>query len=508
MSTLDRALDALVPPFDAEEADWAEIVRRGGRRRRFTGRRIALAAAVLALVATLVATPALGLQGLLLGLFGRTDVPFVGEAAPIEVKREFYDLGLGAPPGMSPDAIASQTRRVATFRVDGKTSVLWVAPTRAGGYCWQFSGRSGGCHRSRDEGTTTPRRERGSVNPALLGATFQASSGDVQHVTWIGGDIRAPSAHSLSIEYADGGKTDVPFYYVGRPIDAGFFLRAVPPGHQTEQTRATALVLRDRTGKVLARQPFIYQTADQRQERERRLREFMKSARLKPPRPSRQKLPPVPPPSLPLQRGSAEGVTVVAGSNGVVAFDTSEANRETRALIAGRAGYGCFRRQPFHAEPVNLTHAVWTVDRVAIRIQGLRPPFMGCDIQGGYGHRWPDRLGGHSAVEVAFTPAGRRFFHDRATARDLSLFVRSRDVQRIRKLEGEALATAIWGRYGDAITRLDSPSAPLPPGRIGYATAGNVTTFVERSPTGRSFRVRVADGRIAAQNMNELSLVF
>jgi hypothetical protein len=505
-----EALDVLVPPFEASDGDWAEIVRVAAfpdaePKRSFTRRRLAVASAVLAVAATLVVTPAFGLGGFLLGLIGRTDVPFTGKPAPVEIKREFYDLGLGAPSGMAPEAIASQTRRVATFRVRGKTSVLWVAPTRAGGFCWQLSGQFGGCRARRDE-RARPVNDPGFVHPERLGVTYQEhTERDVAYVTLIGGDIVTPEAHTLLVEYADGTSTDIGFTYVSKPIDAGFFLAEVPGGHDTERTRPTAVVLRDESGDVLARQPFRYLSPQQRAAQERRRRrEFREHAP-----PPVQPLAHVPPPTAPLQRGEADGVTIVAGRNGSVVFDTSRATPTTRKLISGLVGYGCFRRVPYHAEPVVLSQAISTRShRVAIRIEGLRTPFLGCDIQGGYGHRWPDRLGGHSAVEVAFTPAARRFFHDRATARDLALFVRSRAMQRIRRQEGAALDAAIRARYRSAITRLASPSAPLPPSRIGYATSGHTTTFVEASPTGRRFHVRVLDGRVVAHNLKELSLVF
>jgi hypothetical protein len=220
--------------------------------------------------------------------------------------------------------------------------------------------------------------------------------------------------------------------------------------------------------------------------------------------------PRLPAPTPPFQRAEAGGVTVVAGHNGVVVFDTSHATPAVRALISGRGvGYGCFKRIPYNSEPVDLTFVRTTLDRVAIRQQGvMSPPFLGCDIQGSYGHLWPDRNHSHSAFEVAFTPAGRRFLADRAAARDLALFVRSRSMHSIRKLSGDALGKAVRGRYGAQIVRLSSAASSLPPNRIGYATNGATTTFVERSPTGRRFYVRATDGRIRGENVRPLAFVF
>ncbi len=157
ITSVSEALELLVPPFEQREGDgWESIVARAvrpaavSRPRRASRRRIALIAIAAALVATLVATPAFGIRGLLADLIGRHDVPFTGKTAPVEVKRNFFDLSLGAPSSMDPNAIASQARRVASFVVHGRAHVLFVAPTAAGGYCWELSGAFGGCRPHRD----------------------------------------------------------------------------------------------------------------------------------------------------------------------------------------------------------------------------------------------------------------------------------------------------------------------------------------------------------------------
>lgn len=523
IGTVGGALELLVPPFDHDRGDWDEILRRVNEATPGPGavsaqlaprpgrvpRLLVIAAVVMLLLAALVVTPAFGLRSLIAGLFDRTDVPFTGESAPFEVKRDFYDLSLGVPPSMAPQAIASQARRVATFRLGGKARVLWVAPTRDGGYCYLFANAFGGCRTARERnGAQAP--PAGVVHPQRLGVTFETPVRDkVPYVSRIGGDIRTGSANSLTVIYADGSRTPVRFYYVSKPIAAGFFLAALPAGHDTTATRATAIELRDKAGRLLARQPVVYEDHASLAKRRARLREALENASQLPP-PIRRS-PKLPPPTAPLQRGEAGGVSVVVGKNNVAVFDTSDATPSVRRLIAGRqVGYHCYRRLPYHTTPVSLGGSLTTFGSVAIRMQGqgVRPPYLGCDIQGTYGHTWPDRLGGHSAVELPLSPAGRRFFEDRAAARDLALFVRSRTMHETRKLSGPALRQAIRKHYGAAIAELGTPGETPANGQIGYTTQGDTTTFVKQSTTGRRFFVRIVDGHIKAQNVKPLAFVF
>ncbi len=327
----------------------------------------------------------------------------------------------------------------------------------------------------------------------------------------LGGDIAQSKAYSLAVQFADGTQLPVRFYFVSKPIAAGFFFASIPKGHETVRTRAVAAVLRDRGGRVLARQQFTYQTPAQLARQRARTKALLKRLEhSRHHRPSFIPSPPLPAPTPPFQRAEAEGISVVAGRNGVVMFDTSRATPAVRLLISGRpVAYGCFKRLPYDAGPIDLTFPRSTAARVAIRLQGvMAPPLMGCDVQGTYGHLWPDRDHGHSAAEIAFTPAARDFFQDRAAARDLALFLRSKSMHATRRLAGDALARRIQRQYGTKIVRLDSPGASPPHDRIGYATTGETTTFVEQSTTGRRFFVHVAHGRIRGQNLRPFALVF
>src|SRR5205823_13524144 len=96
---------------------------------------------------------------------GRTTVEYERtQPAPAVVRRQFRDLGIGAPPSLAPQAVVGESRTVGVFRAGGKRHVLWVAPTRPAGFCWEFSRASGGCI------------ERSRVHGRLLSAGWLSSS--------------------------------------------------------------------------------------------------------------------------------------------------------------------------------------------------------------------------------------------------------------------------------------------------------------------------------------------
>ena len=376
-----------------------------------------------------------------------------------------------------------------TFDVHGRKVALWVAPTRRGGFCYTFERSFGGC-RGRSA------QDRAHPLGVMYGAKVTPTR--VEPLAELGGDVLDRRAAKLEVEYADGSDDDVPFVYVSRPIDAGFFLFPVPKEHRVLDARAVAVVARDLDGHVLARQSLVFP---------RRPRPPVVGGRLR--RPPPRKLPSAPPaaPSEPLQRGAANGVSVVAGANGMVVFRTEGIDPRARPLLRGYVDYVCFRLVRefgiFDDRSLGIEGAFTPV--VGLGFHGVGTPFDGCEIQGSYGHRWPDRNSSHSAVEIPLTSAGRRYFADRAAPRDLSLFVRSRAVQRIRRERGAALDRDL-ARLG--IERLPAAAAPLRPGRIGYAVTPLGATFVERSPTGRRFVVEVRRGRIVRANVKPYALVF
>ena len=225
--------------------DWTDVRRRAGRRRaRSRAARFASAGAV-GLLAILAATPAFGLRSQIAELFGS------GEPAPPPVVKDFGQIDVATPPGMATGVIAGEARDVLEVPLStGKNAVVWVAPTRSGGFCVFTSteGRGsmggGGCDRDR-EGQFAPGRSiPGPISPeGVIEAPPVIFDGD----TLIHGATR------VEIRYEDGDSATAPVTWVSAPIDAGFFVYEVPQAHWGAGHRPTMLVLEDQQGNELAR---------------------------------------------------------------------------------------------------------------------------------------------------------------------------------------------------------------------------------------------------------------
>jgi hypothetical protein len=211
-----------------DDADWSDVLRRSRRARR--GRR---ASAIVALVV------AVGLGIASAYAFGHPIIDFSkAEKGPIKIVNDFGGLEVGAPEGMAPGVLPHEARRITSVSIDGKEHVLWVAPTKQGGFCEQWSDLFGGCRADRDDefakhiGVSTV----GGID--VLGGSFFQSAG-----AW------------LELSYADGTSDEIPFVWVSAPIEAGFYLYRVPDAHRLPGHRPTAVSLFDDKGKVLVREP-------------------------------------------------------------------------------------------------------------------------------------------------------------------------------------------------------------------------------------------------------------
>lgn len=427
-------LDRLVPLDEDAFGDWDDVLARAGVRRRRP--LVAAGVVVTLLLVALFVSPAFGI---LTKLIGRIDVPFAGKpAAPTRVQRDFFSMSVAAPPGMSPQAIASQTRRVGVL--DGHA--LYVAPTRAGGYCWQLERSGGGCRAHRTA-------QGGPIGVSWLMGQHR---GGPLYVQGVSGDLTLAGTHSLWLEYADGTKQQIPFIWVSKPIDAGFFGFRISTAHETPPTRAVALLARGADGKALDRETFGY---------------------TRPPRPPHVVAPhrphppqPYPAPTPPFQQGSAPGITVVVGKNGIAEFRTTNP-----AYL--KASWVCLKfMRYFETVPFELGFEAQTHREGRVQLGGLTTPVDGCEVQEAYGHVWPDPRGYHSAVEIAFDARARHFFADRAAARELALYLR-------------------WSEH-----HLHAPTTG-----ITIARHGSETTYSVRSTTGKVFSVTKRGEQIVSQNV-------
>ena len=251
-NSITDALEVLVPPFD-DEGDWEGIVSaamavdtsEGGQASHSgAAKRVLLAAAIAAVLVALVATPAFGVQSFVLDLLGRKNVSFQqSSSAPNKIKKRFEDLAIGAPGPWATEAIASEARTAGTFVVAGHRRDLWVVPTRHGGYCFEIENSIGGCRQ------TAADRQIGSKGQ--FGVSYQEHDPSKTHpvVTRIAGDIETPKAATVTIHYADGTSSDIPFIWVSKPIAAGFFSLDIPTSHWDTTRRVVSVTLQARRRK-------------------------------------------------------------------------------------------------------------------------------------------------------------------------------------------------------------------------------------------------------------------
>jgi hypothetical protein len=490
-SSVTEALDLLVEPFE-RRGDWEQVLRRAQepigkpRQRRLRSRRLAVVVAVLIALLVLLATPAFGVQRYLLDLLDRHNVPFAhSRSAPNEIKKQFADLALGAPTQFAPRALAGQTRDVGTFLVGGRRRQLWVTPTRDGGYCYLFEGSGGGCRKARSD-----RRRKLSVS--WMSGSPRSSLAEAI-VARVAGDLTAPTAASLRTEYGDGTRAEIPFVWVSKPIAAGFFAYEIPATHRTAASRLVAVSLTDRKGRLLARQSFHFRPVP-------RPTPNPAHAATRPKGRSLPKHPDIPP-SEPTQQGHADGFHVVVGHNGSVQFTQIGTTPILRRLTGQSAGFGCFRlTREFGIFTVRgLGQGGRFAAQVGFQLNGVGTPVDGCEVQASIGHRWPDPFGNHAAVEIPLSERGRAFFRDRATARDLALFVRTRRIQQIRKQPARTALATIQRLYGKQL---------VTHGISVRAYAPSMLVFSKASPTGKTFKVTVENGRIRKQNLRPYALVF
>jgi hypothetical protein len=218
--------------------DWTDVQRRARRRRARRRAMRGLPAAAVGLVAILAATPAFGLRGQIVQLFSGD------EPAPPEVVESFAQMDVAAPPGMAPGVIAGEAREVMRVQLStGKTWVMWVAPTRSGGFCMPS-----GCDRDRV----------GRFAPGLSIPGPISREGEILAPPVIfEGDTLIHGATTVEIRYQDGESARTSVVWVSPPIDAGFFVYEVPEAHWAAGHRPTALVLEDADGNELARNTQI-----------------------------------------------------------------------------------------------------------------------------------------------------------------------------------------------------------------------------------------------------------
>lgn len=220
--------------------------------------RLSLLAATAAALVALAATPALGLV--------RDIIPFWGAAkAPQPVVVEFASMNTGAPAGMSPQAVANETRDIGQFSFAGRSHTLWIAPAKDGGFCLEWTDGWGGCKTD----TTATLVWNGDLilpadvpQPSTKGwtpAQIAAEAGKLHNQAvprWISGYVTAGQAHAVEITFSDGTTITPPITWVSAPINAGFFAYDIPPQEQTTDDHLINVQALDSKGHLVAEQPL------------------------------------------------------------------------------------------------------------------------------------------------------------------------------------------------------------------------------------------------------------
>jgi len=237
------------------------------------------------------------------------------------------------------------------------------------------------------------------------------------------------------------------------------------------------------------------------------------------------KLPPTPQPKTPtkpsgpivVQRGSGDGVSVVVRGAQIEA-DFAGISAEKRRLLVYKNGgtvIGCIKLVTVggatNASGVYVSRPFTTVVRVRpwSPYGGRRAPFDGCTASGRYGHTWNDVHGTHDLVEVPLTAKGRRYFAERAVARDLAWLARARVFKAVRYAQRPFTSPSAAAHLAERVDALVRPSDTPPAGRLGiWLGPDRRIVLVERAPTGRRLFLELRRGVIYRTNLIGLAGVL
>jgi hypothetical protein len=205
-----------------------------------------------------------------------------------------------------------------------------------------------------------------------------------------------------------------------------------------------------------------------------------------------------------VQVGTGKGVSVRLYSGGVARFDTRGMDRSLQRVLPRDLGWTCFRIRgdrphgggigPIPRDGIKWATVVGHASRGRTPI--LRPPFDACELGTGFGRNWLPRFNWHGALEIPLTERGRRFFEERAAARELAGFVRSGPRARVRRAMKR-------GAQAPSAEQLVDRSRPY----IDVTSSGDRIRASLVASTGRRFFIEIVRGRIGEKNVG-LPLAF
>jgi len=221
-----------------DDSSWADVLdRRGALTPARPWRGVLLAAACIALAAISVAS-AVGLDRIV-RVFDE------GERAPERVVKSFSQWDRGVPPNLGSGVEANRAIKVleAPAGTQG-TATLWVAPRKAGGLCTLLHiGETGGGG------------ECGAFQRSALGFTISihGASATDPGTAVLDGVTGDDHADSVVIHFEDGSSARPQLVWVTAPVNAGFFVYAVPDDHLLAGHRPASLSLYDGGHEIVTR---------------------------------------------------------------------------------------------------------------------------------------------------------------------------------------------------------------------------------------------------------------
>jgi hypothetical protein len=490
-----------------DDSDWGDVRRRG---RRVPRKRIALGAALAALIAV-IAIPGFGLGSRVIGLFKDEGKPVpLSKLSERDRQTAVFSLcrrlKLVSRPGQAP--LERCLDGVPTIKeiANNGTTFYWKLRYPNGVTCLA----SGPVRGFRDPNRGFSKIGMmgcnvGSPSTSLVPTAKRPITADTKtnFNPRRGGKLAISEVSGLAGSgIASVGVVDRHGFVLKTPVKGRTYDLTVNPGRDW-----VAIVALDASGKEVYRQALPT------------LR------RIVPSRPSRL-ITPRPAPLLPLPKGqpvqhgqtSAATIDVYPGAFVALHFD-STTSRVYR-LLSRSPGSGVFCGDVKYGSGRWLVLESGSTEplRQDIRAHISRqfggapsPPFDFCETGGMYGRAWNISLGTHELVEVPFTAIGRRYLDERAAARDLAHFVRSRMVQQIRlSPRPRPPLEALTRKYPGRVVELRGAEAVPQLGTIGFWVGSKAIFFSASTPSGRWLFAVAKRGtlHLTAANLRDLAFVF